>query len=440
MRKHSGRAHLAKASTTAGNHAGYHRAVNAPQPAASAALDADETRFPYWRRNLQVLPFNNLLCGIGFSVSFPFLPLMVRNLGVHENLETWVGHMMLAFYMAGFVASPIWGGIADHYGRKLMVLRASVGMGAFMLMVPFATTPLWFAFFFAMIGFFNGVVPAGMALLVANTPPGRIGSALSFAQSGAIVGHTIGPGVGSMLAVMATQPHHLFWISGGLMAAASLLVALFVREIKQLAPGRWRPEWIGGLRHIAALPRMKPLYVLSMVFAMLWHGSMPVIAIYMLRLLERHPSGAEAYWVGAVTLGLGVASVIALPVWGRLLDCYGPSRVLAVSVGASAATHLPLLVLDTPLALVVARCAYGLCGAAMQPAILQLMRIHAPKGMDARAISYSTSFQCLAMGLAPFAAGLMGPTFGLRAYFALNVAIAAGALVLWMRVSKSRQA
>jgi DHA1 family multidrug resistance protein-like MFS transporter len=284
-----------------------------------------------------------------------------------------------------------------------------------------------------MIGFFNGVVPAGMALLVGNTPPGRIGGALSLAQSGAIVGHTIGPGVGSMLAVMVTQPHHLFWISGGLMMVASVLVALFVREIKQLAPGRWRLEWIGGLRQIAALPRMKPLYLLSMVFAMLWHGSTPVIAIHMLRLLERHPSGAEAYWVGAVTLGMGVASVMALPVWGRLLDLYGPSRVLAVSVGASAATHLPLLVLDTPLELVLARCAYGLFGAAMQPAILQLMRVHAPKGMDARAISYSTSFQCLAMGLAPFVAGLIGPAFGLRAYFALNVAIAVGGLALWMR-------
>ena len=415
--------------------------MTAPIPVPfAAASDADDSRFPYWRRNLRVLPFNNLLCGIGFSVSFPFLPLMVRNLGVHENLETWVGHMMLAFYMAGFVANPIWGGIADHYGRKLMVLRASVGMGAFMLMVPFAATPLWFAFFFAMIGLFNGVVPAGMALLVANTPPGRIGRALSLAQSGAIVGHTIGPAVGSMLAVLVTQPHQLFWISGGLMMGASLLVTLFVREVKQLAAGRWRPEWIGGLRQIAARPRMKPLYLLSMVFAMLWHGSTPVIAIYILRLLERHPSGAEAYWVGAAALGLGMASVIALPVWGRLLDRYGPSRVLAASVGASAAMHLPLLVLDTPLELVLARCAYGLCGAAMQPAILQLMRIHAPKGMDARAISYSTSFQCLAMGLAPFVAGLVGPVLGLRAYFALNVAIAVGGLVLWVWGSKSRRA
>jgi MFS family permease len=52
--------------------------------------------------------------------------------------------------------------------------------------------------------------------------------------------------------------------------------------------------------------------------------------------------------------------------------------------------------------------------------------------MDARAISYSTSFQCLAMGLAPFVAGLVGPVLGLRAYFALNVAIAAGGLALWL--------
>jgi DHA1 family multidrug resistance protein-like MFS transporter len=405
--------------------------VSSPSPAPSAS---EETRlFPYWRRNLRVLPVNNLLCGIGFSVSFPFLPLMVRNLGVAGSLETWVGYMMLAFYMAGFVANPIWGGIADHYGRKLMVLRASIGMGAFMLMVPFATTPLGFAFLFVMIGFFNGVVPAGMALLVANTPPGRIGTALSFAQSGAVFGHTIGPAVGSMLAVVATQPHHLFWMSGGLMMVASLLVIVFVREVKQLAAGRWRPRWVGGLRQLAALPRMKPLYGLSMIFAMLWHGSTPVISIYMLRLLERHPSGAEAYWVGAAALGLGVASIISLPLWGRALDRWGPSRVLTVSVAASAAAHLPLLVLDTPLALVLARVAYGLVGAAMQPAILQLIRVHAPKGMDARAISYSSSFQCLAMGMAPFLAGLIGPALGLRAYFALNVALAVAGLWLWRR-------
>ncbi|MBI1989877.1 MAG: hypothetical protein HYS65_09110 [Betaproteobacteria bacterium] len=53
--------------------------------------------------------------------------------------------------------------------------------------------------------------------------------------------------------------------------------------------------------------------------------------------------------------------------------------------------------------------------------------------MDARAISYSSSFQFFAMGLAPFCAGLIGPVLGLRAYFALTSALMLGGLALWLR-------
>ena len=73
----------------------------------------------------------------------------------------------------------------------------------------------------------------------------------------------------------------------------------------------------------------------------------------------------------------------------------------------------------------------------MQPAIVRLLKDHAPKGMDARAISYATSFQFIAMGLAPFAAGLIGPVFGLRAYFGLTVFLALLGLALWLRSARS---
>jgi MFS family permease len=397
-------------------------------------VNDDLRQYPYWRSNLRVLPVSNLMGGMAFSITFPFLPLMVRGLGVTEGLETWVGYMMLAFYMVGVVINPIWGGIADHYGRKIMVLRATLGMGVFMSLVPFAATPLGFAFLFVLIGFFNGFVPAGMALLVANTPPGRVGQALSLAQSGALVGHTLGPAAGALLAAaLAGRPHWLFWVSGALMLVSGMLVVFFVHEVKQLAPGRWRPQWVGSLRELMAVPRMGSLYLLSLVFAMLWHGSVPIVSIYMLRLLEGRPAADEAYWVGAAALGLGIASVVALPLWGRALDRYGPARVLTLAVAGAIVTHLPLLFLQTPLELVLARVAFGLCGSALQPAILQLIRVHAPPGMDARAMAYSSSFQFLAMGLAPFVAGVIGPAFGLRAYFALNIAITALGLALWLR-------
>ncbi len=132
-------------------------------------------------------------------------------------------------------------------------------------------------------------------------------------------------------------------------------------------------------------------------------------------------------------MGLAVVSVVATPLWGRALDRYGPARILVFATAAAVITHLPLLVLKTPLQLVIARLAFGLTGVAMLPAIVQLLRTHAPAGMDARAIAYSSSFQCIGMGLAPFCAGLIGPVFGLRAYFALFTLLTLAGLILWLR-------
>ena len=79
----------------------------------SESVASDESRqFPYWRRNRQVLPAANLICGLGWSLAWPFLPLMVRDLGVRENVETWVGYMLLAFYLVSFVVTLTWRGAA----------------------------------------------------------------------------------------------------------------------------------------------------------------------------------------------------------------------------------------------------------------------------------------------------------------------------------------
>ena len=400
----------------------------------------DDQEFPYWRRNLRVTPGANLLASLGFGLAWPFLPLMVRGLGVHENLATWVGNMVLGFYVVSLIMSPIWGGIADHYGRKIMILRASLGMGFFMTLVPFAPTPLWFACLLALVGLFNGSTAATMALIVANTPDKRIGSALSLAQTGTLVGQTMGPAVGTLLAAFVPHYHWLFWVSGGLLLTAGVLVAAFVREVKQLAPGRYRLQWIAPLRELLKVPKIGPLYMLAFLFSVMWNGNVTIISLYVLQLLptEATNAAAEAFWVGAAAIALSVSGLIAMPLWGRVLDRHDPARVLAFSTAAAAVTHLPLLVLQTPLELVLTRVAFGLSAAAMLPAIVRLLKQHAPQGMDARAISYASSFQYMAMGLAPFCAGLIGPALGLRAYFAVTVTLTVIGLVLWRRSARPR--
>ena len=417
-----------------------------PQPSTTETASAQEEdrRYPYWRRNLLVLPPANLLCGIGFSLSWPFVPLMLRDLGVRENLETWIGYMLLVFYLVSFFVNPLWGGIADHYGRKLMILRAMLGMGLSMLLVPFAPTPLWFAGMLMFIAVFNGFTPAGIALLVANTPPERIGRAVSLAQTGGLVGQALGPALGAVLAALVDRQSWLFWISGGLMLSGGILAALFVREVEQLAPGPWRPRWLSSLRELLKAPRIGVLFLLSFLFAVMWFGSVTNISVFVIQLLEAGGTDAdaatEAYWIGAAAVAAAVSMLIGTPIWGRITDRIGPGRVLTFCTAATVVTHLPLLVLETPLQLVISRIAFGLTAAGLPTATYHLLRTYTPPGMDSRAISYATAFHFFAMGLAPFAFGLIAPVFGMRAYFALTILLMAGGLAAWQRADRARAA
>lgn len=401
------------------------------------AADDDARRYPYWRRNRYVIAFANFVCGMGFNLVWPFVPLMVRGLGVRENLETWVGYMLLVFYLVSFAVSPVWGGIADHYGRKLMVLRAMIGIGIAMLLMPLAETPLAFAALLMLIAVFNGFTPAGVSLLVANTPPQRIGSAVALAQTGGLVGQALGPAFGAALIALFEPQHRLFWISAALMLGGGALVAVLVGEVKQLAAGPWRVRWIGGLRDMLAVPRLGLLYLLNFLFMIMWYGGVTVVTVFVMQILAAQGADAaeEAFWVGAAAMAMAVGTVIALPFWGRALDRIGPGRVLVYATIATVVTHLPLLVIETPLQVAIARAAFGLGAAAMPTAIVQLIRMHAPPGTDARAISYSTAFQFFAMGIAPFAAGLIGPVLGLRVYFALTITAMAAGLWLWLRAT-----
>jgi MFS family permease len=215
-----------------------------------------------------------------------------------------------------------------------------------------------------------------------------------------------------------------------------VLAALFVREVKQLAPGRWRPRWLSSLRELLEAPRIGVLILLSFIFAAMWHGSVTNISVFVLQLVEEQgTAGSEAYWIGAAAVATAISMLVATPVWGRIIDRVGPGRVLAFCTAATAVTHLPLLVLETPLQLVLSRIAFGLAAAGMPTATFHLLRIYSPPGMDSRAISYATAFHFFAMGLAPFGFGLIGPLLGIRAYFALTILLTVGGLAAWLRVA-----
>jgi MFS family permease len=92
---------------------------------------------------------------------------------------------------------------------------------------------------------------------------------------------------------------------------------------------------------------------------------------------------------------------------------------------------LPYPLVADPLQLAGVRLGLGLLAVGMQPALLQLIKALAPPGMEARALAFGTSLTMLGHGAAPFLAGLVAPSLGLRGYFVLHALLVASGLIAW---------
>ncbi|HEV2121511.1 MAG TPA: MFS transporter, partial [Chloroflexota bacterium] len=97
--------------------------------ATIAPGEAEERDFG-WRRSQLGMTLVVFIAFFGFNFVMPILPLYVRFLGVTDVAEAaLVSGLMLAISpLMASIFSPLWGLVADRYGRKRMVQRAMLVM------------------------------------------------------------------------------------------------------------------------------------------------------------------------------------------------------------------------------------------------------------------------------------------------------------------------
>src|SRR5256884_8718392 len=126
--------------------------------------------------------------------------------------------------------SPIWGVVADRFGRKSMLMRAMVGAALTVSLMGFARGPIDLVVLRMLQGASSGTIAAATALVASGTPRSRVGWALGVLTSAVAVGSALGPLVGG-LAAAAVGVRAGFWAGGVLLALATLPVLLVVREV-----------------------------------------------------------------------------------------------------------------------------------------------------------------------------------------------------------------
>src|ERR1700712_63408 len=92
---------------------------------------------PYWQRNLVVCLLGSFSTILAMTLMLPFLPIYVEQLGVHGHaaIVQWSGIAYSATFLPAGLIAPLGGPRGDRYGRKPMLVRASLGMAITMSLI-----------------------------------------------------------------------------------------------------------------------------------------------------------------------------------------------------------------------------------------------------------------------------------------------------------------
>lgn len=248
----------------------------------------------------------------------PFLPLYVRELGVSgESAERfWSGLVFAGPYFLSVVFVPIWGNLGDRYGKKLMIIRAILGLSLSMFLMGFARN-VWQLFLLRVFqGATSGFIAANLGFTVANTPDERKGYAVGFLQSSHSAGTIVGPLVGGVISDLFGF-REVFFAIAFFSIVSALIIGALVKEINKIQNEK-SEGLFEVLREVASTPAYR-YPMIMIVFAQVGiFMTFPLIPFYLEYL------GAPRSYLSSLTgimVGIsGVFNIIFAPLWGRWSD------------------------------------------------------------------------------------------------------------------------
>lgn len=186
-----------------------------------------------WKKNMWILWVTQIISLASFGFGLPFIPLYIQELEVltQNQIDIYTAVLASTPAITMGIMAPIWGYVADHYGRKLMILRAMFmaifiigGMGFVMSVNQLLVLRL-------LQGVFTGTVTAAVAFVASNTPKEQLTYALGVITSSTFIGYSFGPMLGGAFAEVYGYANS-FKLGGGLMIIGVILVLFLVKEDK----------------------------------------------------------------------------------------------------------------------------------------------------------------------------------------------------------------
>ncbi|WP_413721169.1 MFS transporter [Sodalis sp. RH24] len=372
---------------------------------------ADGSR--YWQQNLFVCVFGSFTTIIAMTLLLPFLPLYVEQLGAttHAAISLWSGLAYGATFFSAALTAPLWGRLGDRYGRKLMLIRASLGMAVAMTLLGMAHSVWQLVALRLLAGLLGGYASGSMILVATQTPKARTGWALGVLSSGIMAGNFIGPLIGGtlppLIGIRAT-----FMVAGATIFISFLATTFLLREEPGATIRRKKesvPEEAAGFT--------RPVLAMLITGALLMVANMsiePIITLYVAQLVA---STQVTFVAGLVMASAALGSIVSASWLGRLADRNGPWTVIIGCLLVAGLLLIPQAMVTRGWQLVVLRFFMGVALGGLLPCIASVIRHNVPDKIAGRMLGYSTSAQYVGQVAGPLLGGFIGGHFGMRPVF-----------------------
>lgn len=374
-----------------------------------------------WKKNLVVCWFGMFVTGIGMSQIAPVMPLYIRHLGVSSasSISELSGIAFGITYIISAIFSPIWGNAADKFGRKPMLLRASLGMAVVIACMGLAPNVYVLIGLRLLQGAITGYSTACTTLIATQTDREHAGYALGTLSTAGIAGSLIGPTIGGIIEdTFGLKP--VFFITGGLLLITFITTLLFVKESfirEDKKPLSAREVW-------NSVPEKNLTIVLSVTFFVITlalYTIEPIITVYVTQLSK--DTSHIALISGLAFSSSGLANIIAAPSLGKLSDKAGAHKVILIALIASGLIYIPQAFVKSPWQLMGLRFLLGLTLGGLNPSVNTLVKKITPSSITGRVFGFTISAGYLGIFGGSVLGGQVAARFGISYVFFITSAL-----------------
>ncbi|AZP22051.1 MFS transporter [Streptomyces aquilus] len=286
------------------------------------------------------------VAGCYFVASFaalglpPYLTAILPELGDHQ--ARWAGVLYVVPTVFGALAAPLWGRLADRYGRKRLLLRAQLGLTVAFLLAGWADSLATFTLALVLQGVLGGTFAASNGYLGAALEGPALSKALTLMQGSARAALVVAPIVVGTLSGWLS-PHRQY----ALLAVLPLTAALLLAALPEPGPGEQRKTDAVAPPRTAPVISLRALYTLEFAFVFSTVISFP----YLIALVDERLPGTSPTLSGVLfALPHLCYLVAALAVHSAFRDRPRAGIVLGFVLialglaGHGVAAHLPALI------------------------------------------------------------------------------------------------